>query len=347
MIMKIIYLSPDVSEYGGAFYQQDIIEEFKRQHQVFFYGPRFPSYNKNDSIMDVISKSPFNNPDLICIGHAWLEDYPDADVDRHPNINLSKLEIPRVMILNKEYTNLEKKLDYIVDSNIDVVFTHHHDIEYYKKRTGVKFVFWPFAVNHNNFKDYGLNKEYDLTFTGLLRNPTFPQTQTDVRIRVQNKLFYCLGELRLFKRLKYRKYNFFWRACPTSKKISRISRIIHKDKRLLPSEYFKLLNRSRVCFNALSPLDLIGPRYYESMASKCLVLCQRSPVYKDIFEDGKHCVMFNDDLSDFDEKLFYYLENEEKREKIVERAYHHVLNNHTWEKRISQFTDEVKREFYL
>ena len=60
-----------------------------------------------------------------------------------------------------------------------------------------------------------------------------------------------------------------------------------------------------------------------------------------LFEDGVHCVMFEPDLSDFDELLFYYLRNEGVRKRLVDAAYAHVLENHTWERRIEQFTDEV------
>lgn len=340
--MRIIYLSADMSRYSAAFYQQDVMDALQTQHHVFFYGPGFPLYDSSDAISDVISKSPFGEPNLICVGHAWLTDSPQADVDRHPKINLSRLSVPKVMIINKEYTNLDGKLDYIVDNNIDMVFTHHHDIQYYEEKTRTKFVFWPFAVDPDKFRDFGLDKAYDLVFTGLLRNPTIPEQQSDVRVRVQKRLFYSLGELRLLQRPKYRRYKFFWHAYPASNWAARVSLVIHDDKRLPPSQYSRLLNASRVCFNALSPLDLVTTRYYESMAAKCLCLCPRSPVYKGLFEDRRQCVMFESDLSDFDEKLFYYLDHEDERQAIVEEAYRHVRDNHTWGKRIEQFTAAVQ-----
>ncbi len=331
-----------MENYGAAFYQQDVIDKLKKRHEVFLYGPGYSYYNRNDTIVDVISISSFDKPDLICIGHSWLSDHPNKELNCHHKIRLRKLSIAKVMILNKEYSRLDEKLNYIKSEGIDLVFTHHHSVEKYEKSTGVKFIFWPFAVNHERFKDYGFEKEYDLIFTGLLRNPTWPNTQSDIRIKVQNKLFYTLGELRLIRRYRYREYKIFWRGQPASRKVAKLNRFLHRESRLPPSEYSKLLNKGKICFNALSPLELVGTRYYEAMASKCLVFCQRSSLYKGLFKEGKHFVTFSEDLSDFDGKLSYYLENKSIRQEIENSAYKHVLKCHTWKKRILQFEEAVK-----
>jgi spore maturation protein CgeB len=339
--MRIIYLSPNMAHYTAAYYQNDIMEELRKQQDVFFYGPGFPEYNEKDDIHAVFSKAHFDSPDLVCVGHAWLEDTPKTNVIKFPAIKLSKLNIPKVMILNKEYTNLDAKLNYIKNENFQLVFTHHHEIEKYKKITGVEFIYWPFAVNHNRFKDYKLPKEYDLTFTGLLRNPTFPHTQSDVRVKVQRKIFYTLGEFRVTKRKKYKKYNVFWQARPTNNLLAKCSRVIHREYYLSIDDYSKHLNKSKICLNALSPVSLISPRYFEAMASKCLAFCQESILYKGLFEEGKHYISFKENASDFDEKLFYYLEHESEMENIVNSAYHHVRKFHTWEKRIDNMLNKI------
>jgi spore maturation protein CgeB len=330
-----------MSKYSSALYQQDVMDEIARQHQVYFYGPGFDLYDQNDSIVNVIAKSPFNQPDIICIGHAWLTDDPDRSIEKHPCLNLASSRIPKIMFLNKEYTNLEKKIEYIRDNKISLVFSHLHNIQDLVGRTNTKFVFWPFAVNHRLFYDYKLPKIYDLTFTGILRNLTFPEKHTDFRVRVQQMLFYGYGELKILKRFKYRELKIYWKGRPTSRAIRRINNIVSREKRLSVLDYAKLLNSSRICINALSPMELVGTRYYESMACKCLVLCQESPVYQGLFEVSKHCVALNNDLSDFDTKLNYCLNDHKAINAILESAYQHVMANHTWEKRIQQFTDLV------
>ena len=49
-----------------------------------------------------------------------------------------------------------------------------------------------------------------------------------------------------------------------------------------------------------------------------------------MFKDGVTCVTFKNDLSDFHEKLEYYLKNHKKRNEICENAYDLVLGNYTW-----------------
>ena len=52
-------------------------------------------------------------------------------------------------------------------------------------------------------------------------------------------------------------------------------------------------------------MNLIGTRYYETMAHKAIVLCE-SGNYHNIFRDMDNCIMFNKDLSDFHDKLFIF-----------------------------------------
>lgn len=84
------------------------------------------------------------------------------------------------------------------------------------------------------------------------------------------------------------------------------------------------------------------------MASKSLAFCQESDIYSDYspFEPGEHCVTFSKDLTDFDEKLEYYVSNDDERERIIENGYQHVMNNQTWKHRIDEFTRTVKQELF-
>jgi glycosyltransferase involved in cell wall biosynthesis len=341
--MNILFISEDISNYSAAFYQKDVLNHLKNAHTVECYGKGFDGYNKNDDINDVVSNCE-NHPELICVGHKWLRDNPSVDtVDPHPAIDFSDTKIPCVMILNKEYTNFQEKIEYIEKNSIPLVFTHHHKASEWSEKYNSQFVFWPFAVNTAAFQDYKEPKIYDLTFSGRLRNPNPTVPQTNLRIKVQQRLFYSVGQLKLIRRRKYRQYNIFWRGRPTTKPIFYLNKLLHQERRLPDNDYKKLYNRSKLSFNTLSPVNLVSTRYYEAMASNSLVFCQESPIYEkyDLFEPGTHCVTFKQDLSDFDEKLEYYISNDNKREKIAQRGHEHVLENHTWEKRIEEFTHKI------
>ena len=61
-----------------------------------------------DNVEDIIAKSNFQ-PDAIIFGHNWLSD--DDGVNRislMDNLILKNLEIPKILIINKEYANLKK-----------------------------------------------------------------------------------------------------------------------------------------------------------------------------------------------------------------------------------------------
>lgn len=325
--LKIIYLSPDFTDYRSALYQQDVISTFKRYHTVYLYGPGFPDYNKSHSIDDILKICPFT-PDIICIGHGWENQKLGEPFDIHPDLKLARTSIPKVMILNKEYKKLDEKLDYIVRNRIDMVFTHHHNAERWYRQTGVRFIYWPFGVNQYNFHDYGEKKRWDLSFTGILKNPTPGVQQSDIRIRIKRHIFYIFCN-RLIKKPRYWRCRIYWGEWGKGA--------------LYGEAYFRHINSTRIYISTLSVIDLISPRYFEAMASRSLLFCNRSVLYKGLFEDGKHCIMFENDLSDFDGKFFYYLRHDKEREDIIENAYRHVRTYHTWDKRIEQFTEAVKK----
>ena len=63
------------------------------------------------------------------------------------------------------------------------------------------------------------------------------------------------------------------------------------------------------------------------MLSKTLLFCNNMPYeYEGMFIDGENFVMYDNDLSNFYEKIDYYLNNESERNKIIESAYDKVIH---------------------
>ena len=80
------------------------------------------------------------------------------------------------------------------------------------------------------------------------------------------------------------------------------------------------------------PNNDISPRYFEVMLSKTLLLCNSMPYeYEDVFKDGENCVMFDNDLSNLSQKIDYYLNNEQERNRIIDNAFKMVTGGYTWE----------------
>ena len=90
-------------------------------------------------------------------------------------------------------------------------------------------------------------------------------------------------------------------------------------------------------------MGLISPRFFECMGSGTLVFCESSNLYRNIFPDDTY-VSFNPDLSDFTEKFMFYLDDDEERNKIINKAYDFVSKNHTWELRIKDLLSLIKKD---
>ncbi len=337
---KMIYLSKNMAGYTGAHYQQDVIEEMDRQHEVFFYGPGFPLYDPEDEIEDVISKAPFSKPDLICVGHSWLGDDLAKGIHIHQDLNLQNTQIPKAIFLNKEYVLLKEKIGFINENRIEFVFSHHHRIREFTKDFKFQSIFLPFAADPERFRDQKLPKDYDLVFTGMIINGEHPMQP--FRLMVQKKLFNSLGEIRFSPKRKYRNMRFFWQSVPSTPNLKKLNSIIHKEKWLNNTQYSELLNRSRVCLNSPSTLDIISPRYFECMMSKCLVLCQKSEANEGIFLNGHNCLTVRSDLSNFDDQLRIALDDAQSS-TIIEQAYLESRQMHTWKNRIKQFTYQIAK----
>ena len=339
--LRILFFQADYSGYGSAYYQHHFYQALCRAHQVFAYGPGYDGYDRQHTIDDVLARCPFC-PDLICFGAAWEWEgpwgywgYNPTESDPHPAIRVAGLDIPAVQILNKEYKKLNKKFEFIRANDIQIVFTAHHNYAAWQSQLGVRFDRFPFAISLDLFKDYHEPKRYDLGFSGSLHT-----VWTDVRARIKERLFWiarvkmpsCLERwvyrTGMVKRPRYWGRRIYWGEWGGGAKTG--------------EKYARLINSGRIWLATTSALDLVGTRFYEVMASRSLLFCNRSPVYEGLFDEDVHCIMFENDLSDFDDKLFWYLKHRDEREAMVKRAYRHVRENHTWDRRVEQFTEAVK-----
>jgi spore maturation protein CgeB len=325
--------------YQGANYQQDVIEELRKQAEVFFYGPGFPHYDHRDSIFDVLAKAPFE-PDAIIVGHSWLSDQAGCTVDPHPSLRLSQTSLMKVAILNKEYVNLQDKLEFIRANRFSLGVSHHHDSAFYKMATQTDFLFWPFAFNHHQFGLPTSPREIDLSFSGILQNQNKNAQQTDVRVKVMKHLFQSFFDMPFQRKRSFEDHHIFWNAIPRNKWARPISAALGKWKYLSSQDYCALVQNTKIYLNTLSPMGLISPRFFECMGSGALVFCEESELYQRVFSSETY-VTFKADLSDFDERFIYFLRHSHERNEITKKAYSYAQNHHTWEKRIQDLLKTI------
>lgn len=258
-------------------------------------------------------------PDLLIIGFTATNIGEDGI-----KVNLDNINVPLYIILNKEYQDLDKKLNWIksINPSPKKVFTVHHDFKKYMEYTNIPTHRIMWSANENIFKKYDDIYKYDLFFSGVIR----PEQTDNMRGKIYNKLD------------KLNKYKLLINAS-----FYQNNKFLKKSKNFSNEEYAMNINHSKIVLTTTGPADLVGTRYFELMASnKALILCNRMPenIYDDIVIDKFNCIMF-DDENDFVEKCKYYLNNEEERIKIVNQAYKYFLEKHTWDHKVNNLIENL------
>ena len=212
-------------------------------------------------------------------------------------------------ILNKEYTGLKNKLDWIREMRATAALTVHHDVDKFMSQTSIPFYRIMWSANREQFKDYGGNYKHDLFFSGVTR----PEQSENLRERVLLELDRLNGELGNFINVRSHRNNY-------------------AGTMFTDDEY-------------ASPADLVGTRFFEIFAAnRSLVLCNKmdSKVYDDMMIDGVNCVMFST-VDEFYDYANHFLKNETERMKIVNNAYEIFNNRLTWEIRACEIKKIIEK----
>lgn len=325
--MNIVVLSFNYETYKCGAYHQDLVNAIQNIGNTFLYGKGYPGYNEKDEIGDVIKKSGWIEAeiDYIIVSTSWeIQDPNILEFDPHPSIVLSRLQnVKKIYFLNKEYKKIDKKLDYIVKNQFDLVVTVLPEEKFglWERKTKTKFIQSGFGIDINVFKDYSLKRKYDFFFTGALHSDYI-----DLRGRLKREIFLNskiksnIGIQRIFYlknpiKQSYRKYNIYWAEW------GKWTRSI-TGRTLLPNgyEYAKLINQAKTAFCSKSASGIIGPRFFELMACKTLILCPEDD-YGEVLKNEENCLMFKQDLSNFEEILELAVNDDKLRKKITDTAY--------------------------
>lgn len=98
---------------------------------------------------------------------------------------------------------------------------------------------------------------------------------------------------------------------------------------------------SKIVFN-IHMKDDINMRDFEAMGTGSFLLTNWIPTIEELFEDGKHLVLYRSEEEMVD-KAKYYLAHDEEREKIAQAGYEEVIKKHTIQNRVSVILDEFMK----
>jgi len=113
-------------------------------------------------------------------------------------------------------------------------------------------------------------------------------------------------------------------------------------RRIAPEEYIKIFNATDINLNLHSSTerdgvdptgDFINPRTFELAACGAFQLVDERLLLPEMFEAGSEVVTFKS-LGDLRDKIEYYKDRPEDRQKIANRSRERVLREHTYDKRI-------------
>ena len=95
-------------------------------------------------------------------------------------------------------------------------------------------------------------------------------------------------------------------------------------------EYVRTMKSAKICFNKSISYDL-NSKYFEIMGSGTFMLTNYNQSVVDIIPEVEACMYRSDD--EIGDKIKYFLEHEEERERIAAKLLSIVKEHHTWESR--------------
>jgi glycosyltransferase involved in cell wall biosynthesis len=104
-------------------------------------------------------------------------------------------------------------------------------------------------------------------------------------------------------------------------------------KQLFMNEMAQHFSQSRMVFNSTINNGL-NMRFFEALCSGSMLLTDRATGLTDLFQNGKHLVIYED--RDLIELAHYYLFRPTEREEIAKAGMDEVVNNHTFKHRADQ-----------
>jgi hypothetical protein len=302
--MALYIIEPHINDLSYIYYRTlpRILEEAERDVKI------------NDFNFDNISTG-----DTLLLSLGFFND--EGMVRRGVN-EIKNSRFKKIAYIHKIKNLYEEKIAFCQSHSIDTILTTTPFAEEIEKDSGIKTYNFPYSADPTIFAPKNLPKEHDIGFSGALhagkKNGVPPET---INLRVK-----------LEKILKDRKdLNVFWNG--TDRTETRINNL---------EEYVKKINSCKVWIATTGPAWDVNPRFFEVLFCKTLLLCNKIPHnYYGHFQDGENCVVFQNDLQDFNEKINYCLEN---LEKISLEGNRYCMDKFSPSNLISNFRDVINKK---
>lgn len=253
--MKVLFLSDNREHYGSGYYYQDWLEAFVgRFKTVYVFGPGF------DTTIDEVP----SDIDIVVYAHSFMELYLKQKWRRWFNnffgLNIGKLRhIPSILFSKNEYKFMEERVHFArkLSHCLFIVYSKHSLDKYHKVYPNV---FWvPFGINPNRFfRDESIAKVIDVGMRGNRHQSYIGGLRADLANRLQ--------------------------ALPikTDVKLSD-----NGEDFLFGERYRHWLNECKLVGNTVSALDIVNPKFAETIACGAIPICPPGD-YEGLLYEGFH-----------------------------------------------------------
>ncbi len=133
-----------------------------------------------------------------------------------------------------------------------------------------------------------------------------------------------------------------WKKLPPENPLGKKAR----ERMLKPEEWRKIFSGVKINIvihyqDGRTPCYQASPRIYEVLACQGFLLVDDQKDVKQLFDDGKHLVIFNN-AKDLIEKIVHYLHHPEQRQKIAQQGHEEVIRKHTYLHRIREMLSVIE-----
>ena len=298
---KILYIEPRQNE--------------KRYLYYTYIGKELQKYKTINLIIgDNLDKYQLNDFHLIILG------YGACATNFCTTKEILNTKTPIIAFLFKLGVNKEHKFSFLKNNNI-IIFGQQYRIPEFEKKYKVSINKTLYPFNNNLFHNQNLQKIYDISITGAKHDSkhyieeAFLKEEHNLRERIINKL----------KPLNIKTFI----NCTDINKEAYIEDI---------NEYIKIINQSKFWICVSADHGDLTPRFCEIICCKTLIFCNEHnySTFNDLFIDGETCVIFKNDLSDFESKINFYLNNPNKCKEMADKMYEIYNNNYSIDKTVNK-----------
>ncbi len=220
---------------------------------------------------------------------------------------IKQIKCKKICINNDDFQHFNEELM----REFDFIFTPAEDYIPKYKELGVKSEWMGYACTPAIQKNLNLKKEYNISFVGRTRPEREPY----------------------FDKMKKFEKCFLW---------------LNKGGNLLTFKKFtEIMNKSKININMHQELMKIhrtksNLRVYEVLGCGQFLLTDKAGGMEDLFKENKHMVTYKD-ADDMEDKIKYWLERDEEREKMGLAAQKEILKKHTIKNRVDQILKVLKK----